>query len=53
VPSSPSVSVVVDVDEDRNEWLAKHGWTVAFAEEAFEPDTLACEVEDAVKGSSQ
>jgi len=47
------VAVVVDVDEDRDEWLAKHGWTVAFAEEAFEPDTLAREVEDAVKGSSQ
>ncbi|RVW08226.1 DEAD/DEAH box helicase [Prescottella agglutinans] len=47
------VAVVVDIDADRDEWLEKHGWTVASAEGAFEPDTLAREIEDAVKGSTQ
>ena len=47
------VALVVDVDADRDEWLEKHGWTVASAEGAFEPDTLAREIEDAVKGSTQ
>ncbi|MGZ9883993.1 DEAD/DEAH box helicase [Rhodococcus ruber] len=47
------VAIVVDRDADRDEWLEKNGWTVASAEGAFEPDTLAREIEDAVKGSTQ
>ncbi|WP_370181633.1 DEAD/DEAH box helicase [Rhodococcus wratislaviensis] len=47
------VVVVVDFESDRDEWLEENGWTVASAEGGFEPDTLAREIEDVVKGSTQ
>lgn len=47
------VAVVVDVDDQRDEWLVDAGWTVASADGQFAPDTLAREIETVVKGSSQ
>ncbi|MFB7859033.1 DEAD/DEAH box helicase [Rhodococcus qingshengii] len=47
------VAVVVDVDDDRDQWLAKDGWTVQTVEDENVPDTLARDLENAVNGSSK
>jgi ATP-dependent helicase YprA (DUF1998 family) len=50
---SAKVVVVVDTDSERDEWLTANGWTVASADGPFETDTLARDIRDTVKESSQ
>ncbi|MFD3425572.1 DEAD/DEAH box helicase [Nocardia fluminea] len=47
------VVVVIDSDRERDEWLNAKGWTVTHADGSFEPDTLARDIENMVKGSTR
>ena len=47
------VAVVVDTDTQRDAWLESEGWTVASADSQSLADSLARDIENAVKGSFQ